>query len=216
MVLSITVAEIAVALRITADPAVAPPEPYLGILTRLQTVAENQIERYAATADAATKSEAAIRMIGYLVDQPTATQGSSFANAFRNSGAQSLLADYRSPIVIDLDDATDTPSPSPHVLQVVGGLSANATPVASELTILPTTPGIIPFPAFIDMHLLIWRPRADGPVNSIIFDDDTTRTNQITGFAVSPVDITVGHLVGSVWVSHQLLTFATSRNAEVR
>ena len=216
MALAISKADLAVELRIIADPAAAIPAAYDAMLTRRMEQAENRIEGYAPGAPPSAKSEAAVRWIGYAMDTPASSAGTAFADAFRHSGAMAELAPFRNIVHHDLDTPETGLRPSVHVLQVVGGLSADATPVASELTILPTTPGIVPFPAFIDMHVLIWRPRADGPINSVIFDDDPTRTNQITGFAVSPVDITVGHLVGSVWVSNQLLTFTTSRNAEVR
>ena len=103
MVLDITVAQIAAALRITTDPTVAPPEPYLGILARQRSVAEARIEAYAPAADDATKSEAAIRMIGHLMDQPTSVSGAGFADAFRNSGAQSLLSAWHDPFVVGID-----------------------------------------------------------------------------------------------------------------
>ena len=35
-----------------------------------------------------------MRIVGYLFDQPTASRGSAFANAIRNSGAGRMLLPY--------------------------------------------------------------------------------------------------------------------------
>ena len=67
--------------------------------TRLLAYATEAISRHLGTAydDApeAVVNEAAIRLAGYLYDQPTAAGGASFANAVRNSGAASMLLPYR-------------------------------------------------------------------------------------------------------------------------
>lgn len=107
------------------------------------------------------------------------------------------------------------PTTPVHVLQVIGGLSADATPEDSELTIAPTTPGVVPFPAFDSRHILLWKPRADGPITSVVFSDDPTKDNQIGAFTKWPSAITHGHLVGDVWVSNQNLTFTDPMDVEV-
>ena len=67
--------------------------------TRLLAYATEAISRHLGTAydDApeAILNEAAIRLAGYLYDQPTAAGGASFANALRNSGAAAMLLAYR-------------------------------------------------------------------------------------------------------------------------
>ena len=65
------------------------------IATRLLGVANQIVEREAPNAPDVLKEEAAIRIAGYLYDQPLAASGARHANAFRNSGALSLLAPYR-------------------------------------------------------------------------------------------------------------------------
>ena len=67
--------------------------------TRLLAYAVEAISRHLGTAyeDApeAILNEAAIRLVGYMFDQPTAAGGASFANALRNSGAAAMLLAYR-------------------------------------------------------------------------------------------------------------------------
>ena len=92
MPLTLTTAELAAAIRLTADAAVPPPEPQLTILHRQLRVAESEIDGYAFAAPDDTKAEAAIRMIGYLYDAPnTALNNAPQANPFRLSGAMALL-----------------------------------------------------------------------------------------------------------------------------
>ncbi len=96
MALTITVAQLSEALRLTVTGI--PAVPYLGIVTRQLSVAENQIELYAPTADDDTKNEAAIRMVGYLLDAPTANPSRNVStpeSAFRNSGAKGLLSPWQ-------------------------------------------------------------------------------------------------------------------------
>ena len=90
MALTVTVSEIAAALRITADATQPPSEPVNGILTRHWSVANSEIEGYAPDAPQEVKNEAAIRFIGYLFEQsPT---GNVSQSPMRHSGALALLA----------------------------------------------------------------------------------------------------------------------------
>ena len=98
MPLTITTAELAAAIRLTADASVAPAEPQLAILHRQLRVAESEVDGYAPEAPDDTKDEAAIRMIGYLYDAPnTALNNAPHANAFRFSGAMALLSRWHVP-----------------------------------------------------------------------------------------------------------------------
>ena len=67
--------------------------------TRLLAYATEAISRHLGTAyeDApeAILNEAAIRLAGYLYDQPTAPTGAGHTNALRNSGAAAMLLAYR-------------------------------------------------------------------------------------------------------------------------
>ena len=93
MALTITISQLSQALRLTVTGSPAPP--YLAIITRQLAVAESEIEGYAPAAPDDTKNEAAIRMVGYLLDAPTANPSRNVSTpegAFRNSGAKPLLA----------------------------------------------------------------------------------------------------------------------------
>ena len=63
--------------------------------TRIYAYAVEAVEKYAAGAPEATKSEAIVRLGSYLFDQPTSARGDAYAAAGRNSGAWSILAPYR-------------------------------------------------------------------------------------------------------------------------
>ena len=89
MAVDLTVAQLSNALRLgdTAEE--------LEIVTRLLGVASALVSVYAPNAPDAIANEAAVRLAGYLFDQPTAPARSSHANALRNSGAAALLASWR-------------------------------------------------------------------------------------------------------------------------
>ena len=92
MALTITVPQLASALRIQVSPTLAVAEPHLSILTRQRAVAEGLIESFAPDAPDDVKDEAAIRLCGYLLEQaPTGVQSQ---NPIRHSGALPLLAPY--------------------------------------------------------------------------------------------------------------------------
>ena len=94
MPLTITVAQLSEAVRLTVSGSPAPP--FLAILTRQLAVAESMIEDY-ATADCPNdvKNEAAIRLVGYLLEAPPVNPSRNVStpeSSFRNSGALSLLS----------------------------------------------------------------------------------------------------------------------------
>lgn len=93
--MALTIAQLAGALRL-GDGATNPVEPELGIVTRLLAVSTATVTAYAGTAaPVEVRDEAAIRIAGYLYDQPTAAAGVEFASALRSSGAAALLAPWR-------------------------------------------------------------------------------------------------------------------------
>ena len=93
MAVTVTVAELAVSLRIIAevdgaiDPAVA------AVLTRHRAAAVALVEHYAPLAPAAVQDEAATRVVGYLHDAPAGIVRT--VNVARASGATALLAPWR-------------------------------------------------------------------------------------------------------------------------
>ncbi|MDE2901751.1 MAG: hypothetical protein OXP73_01850, partial [Chloroflexota bacterium] len=89
--MAVTVRQLAAALRLTTDLDTDPPEPQLSILNRLLGVGDAMVAQIAPTAPEAIKDEALVRFAAYLYDQPTAGRGDSYGNAWRNSGAASLV-----------------------------------------------------------------------------------------------------------------------------
>ena len=93
MAVDLTVAALASALRVGDSPEETAQ------ITRLLAYAQAAISRHLgaayATAPAAVVNESAIRLAGYLFDQPTASRGSAFADGLRNSGAAAILLPYR-------------------------------------------------------------------------------------------------------------------------
>ena len=65
------------------------------IAERLLAAAQEVVNKQAPNAPDVLKDEAVIRLAAYWYDMPQAARGAGFANALRNSGAQSLLAPYR-------------------------------------------------------------------------------------------------------------------------
>ena len=117
MAVTLTVADLLAALRMGESDA----ETAEG--TRLLTFATLTITKHAPAAPDPVQNEAAIRLCGYLFDQPFATRGTTFANAGRNSGAFSLLLPYRvhraGPIGDAVDEAVAAADQSNPVVDVV-------------------------------------------------------------------------------------------------
>ncbi|MCY4064262.1 MAG: hypothetical protein OXG53_17965 [Chloroflexi bacterium] len=88
--ITVTVSEVADAIRIVADN-----EKELAQVERLLAYAKEAILTHAPVAPPVVANEAAIRLIGYLYDQPQGQAGTAFANAMRNSGAAAILQLYR-------------------------------------------------------------------------------------------------------------------------
>ena len=89
MAVTLTVAQLAAALRVGSTPEETAE------VTRILTYVTEAITRHAPSAPDPVHNEAAIRLGGYLFDQPTAGRGIGYANALRNSGAAAILLPYR-------------------------------------------------------------------------------------------------------------------------
>ena len=87
--MAITIGQLAAALRLTACEE--PQEPQLSILTRLHGVGVAFVELLGSSAPTAIQDEAIIRLSAYIYDQPLG-RGQTYANAWVNSGAGSLVA----------------------------------------------------------------------------------------------------------------------------
>ena len=89
------------------------------------------------------------------------------------------------------------------------GTSADATPEASEATIMAPE-GVGTVPAYAgSRHLLIFRLASEPDIASVLFSDDPSRTNQMGAFTkwsggtLVPTGETAAF---NVWVSNQALT----------
>ena len=91
--MAVDVTQLAQSLRLTDDEA-APTGSLLGILERLLGVGEAVVELRAPAAPQVSKDEAIISMASYLYDRPKAAAEASYANAWRFSGAASLVAPW--------------------------------------------------------------------------------------------------------------------------
>ena len=98
------------------------------------------------------------------------------------------------------------PTPTPGTVTLRGGLSADDTPTAAELTIDGVNHQIT-VPAFTNMYILIARLATEADITSVILESDPTMQNQIGGFTKFGSTVTVGGVDYSVWVSDQSLTF---------
>ena len=92
--MAVTLGQLGTALRITTDINTPPEEPVATELRRFLAVAVAYVDRYASTAPADVKDQAAISFCGYLFDQPSSPNGLAYANAFVSSGAQSMLSPW--------------------------------------------------------------------------------------------------------------------------
>ena len=89
MAVTLTQAELSAALRLGASAEENAQA------TRLLAYASVAVTKHAPGAPDEVHSEAAIRLCGYLYDQPTAGRGNSYGNALRYSGAAAILLPYR-------------------------------------------------------------------------------------------------------------------------
>ena len=85
--MAVTVGDLAVALRITTSPQDQVTEPYLSTLQRLHSWAAAEVASRAPDAPDNYADQAVVVLVGYLYDKPGAPGGSSYANAWENSGA---------------------------------------------------------------------------------------------------------------------------------
>lgn len=98
---TITDVEVAIALRLHTDPSMPLEEPIGGMVGRLLSAASAIIDEYSGDdTPIVILDQAAIELCGYWFDKPTFTRMPAYS--FRNSGAQSTLAFWRSLLVVDV------------------------------------------------------------------------------------------------------------------
>ena len=91
--MAVTVADVAVALRLSADGTDL-AQAQTDIISRLIGVAEAHIDLLAPNAPEVVQDEATIRMATYIYDMPSSSRRDSYANSWVNSGAGPLLANW--------------------------------------------------------------------------------------------------------------------------
>ena len=94
--MAVTIEELAVALRISADPDAAVDPAVASVLSRLHGASTALVETYASvgTPDL-VKDQAVVLMASYLWDQPASSRNRAFATAWINSGASSICEPWR-------------------------------------------------------------------------------------------------------------------------
>ena len=89
MAVRATVSDVARSIRAVASPDV------LAELGDLLEYASAEVKRIAPSAGYKVHNRAAIAIVGYIYDRPTAGREMAYANAVRNSGAGAMLLPYR-------------------------------------------------------------------------------------------------------------------------
>ena len=176
-------------MRISADPAVAPSEPILGILTGILATAKGEVEGYAPAAPEEPQNEATIRMAGWLYESSPLTQG----NPFIHSGARALLARYRTsepvntgilPSPVDVTETIIVPShpvnPGNHKRYI--GWSDDVVVTQAELDVAVSfNSDVLTVPARVaNGYLWFSVPDSEGYPDSLIRQGNPT--NQISFF----------------------------------
>ena len=134
----ITVAELAVSIRATANPSAIPTE-IAAELGRLLGWATTTIDNAAADVPEEIRNQAITLLVGYVWDRPSASRGVAFSNAWRNSGASSTLKPYLKTLrAFPIGDAAEdtqsgtTPTPSgPGVDETARAAAAAAQALAT-------------------------------------------------------------------------------------
>lgn len=95
--MAVTINSLAVELRIVAAADETLDAGLSEVLTRLLATCNGIINGRvvnASTLPEWARDEAVVRLAGYLYDKPNSTPGAGYANAFLNSGAESVLKPY--------------------------------------------------------------------------------------------------------------------------
>ena len=87
----------------------------------------------------------------------------------------------------------------------LAGLSADAVPKPSELTISRTA-GRFTIPAFANMRILFARATIEPNITEIVDVSDSSRANQIGAWSKYASAVTLLDIAYNVWVSNQVLS----------
>ena len=117
--------------------------------------------------------------------------------------------------VDDTDDMDLTPStPVATHLTLVGGTSVDDVPIAGELNLVGMQ-SVISYPIVTDERLLIGYLDSEGPITSVLFSNDTSRTNQLGVFTQYASPVVVAGRTYNVLVGNELVTTTASFTATV-
>lgn len=106
--MALSVGDLAVHMRLVTDPnAVLPAAQQLVLQGLLDAAACTVAERVSDAAPVALTDAATVAVAGYLHDRPSASQGDRHANAFRNSGAEAMLARHIPKRILTVGDEGD-------------------------------------------------------------------------------------------------------------
>ena len=89
MVVTLSVAELAAAIRVGESPE------EMAEVTRLLAYGTVAVVKQAPDAPDVAHNESVVRLAGYLYDAPNAASRTNYANAMRNSGAARILLPWR-------------------------------------------------------------------------------------------------------------------------
>ena len=111
---------------------------------------------------------------------------------------------------------SNAPSPTPGTITARYGTSDDAVPQAAELTV-NAVDGVGTVPAYVgDKRLLVARLVSEGEINSVVFSDDASATNQLGVFTKHVGAVTVAGNMYAVWVSNQDLEQTADLGITVR
>lgn len=126
-----------------------------------------------------------------------------------NRNFEVAAASNVAPIVVIPAPPIIPPTPMTHAL--LGGLSADATPISSEISIqpVPGQAGRINYGTFVSRHVLIARDASQPDITSVTVHADPTHANQLPAFTKYATAVNVSGTNYNVWVSNQTLAAAT-------
>ena len=184
MAINITVAELLSALRMGASTEeTAEATRLLGYAT--QTISDYLGTAYEGTASEIT-NEAAVRLAGYLFDQPYASRGTSFAASLANSGAGSILLPYRVHRAGSVAEAASLAVASGSVGNPVIGLSIIGNDLIVEFA--DGTTADVPLPAAVFLGNPVVNLSLAGTVLTVTHVDASTEEITLPAGGMSGVD----------------------------
>lgn len=95
------------------------------------------------------------------------------------------------------------------------GLSDDAVPETAEATIAAVN-GVANLPQFTNKHIIILRLASESDIESVIFSDDDSHTNQVGAFTKYGSTVTRSSMAFAAWVSNQVLTHPNAIQMTVR